>query len=67
MQIQCYKCKKDFECNPEGKCWCKDFDYKIVKDIIFSEKIDHLAKQIEKDFIKQKTTEYNLKIYVGTF
>ena len=34
MQIQCYKSKKDFECNPEGKCWCKDFDYKILdKDI----------------------------------
>ena len=30
MQIQCYKCKKDFECNPEGKCWCKDLDYKIL-------------------------------------
>ena len=40
-----------------------DFDYEIVKDRIFSEKIDHFAKQIEKDFVKEKITEYNFQKY----
>ena len=31
MEIQCYKCGKDMECNPEGKCWCKNLKFKITR------------------------------------
>ena len=34
MKIQCYKCKKNMECNPKGACWCKNLSYKISKENI---------------------------------
>jgi len=34
MEIQCYKCGKDMECNPKGKCWCKNLKFKITRENI---------------------------------
>ncbi len=31
MEIQCHKCGKNMECNPEGKCWCKNIKFKITR------------------------------------
>ena len=53
VKIQCYKCKKNMECNPKGTCWCKNLSYKIPKKNIeknkkclceecLKEKLEHL-------------------------
>ncbi len=38
MKVQCQQCKTTIECNPQGKCWCKNFPYKIKQSNIDAKK-----------------------------
>ena len=52
MKIQC-SCGKIINCNPNGKCWCKQLNYKIKKSNISTQN----AKCLCKDCLEKRLSD----------
>jgi hypothetical protein len=45
---------KDFECNPEGDCWCKEEEYKLPIPILEDNKLCYSPREIKEVINKLK-------------